>query len=69
MKRIICVCVLAMTMGCGGNNTSDDANTQGERPRDVNEAITDSTKIVNDSAIMVDTAKDGQQTDSSRNRK
>ena len=58
-----------MAMGCGSNETSDDANSQGERPRDVNEAITDSTKIVNDSAIMVDTARDGQTKDSSGNRK
>jgi len=58
-----------MAMGCGSNETSDDANSQGERPRDVNEAITDSTKIVNDSAIMVDTVKDGQAKDSTGNKK
>ncbi len=69
MKRILGICLLAMAMGCGSNETSDDANSQGERSRDVNEAITDSTKIVNDSAIMVDTAKDGQTKDSSGNRK
>jgi hypothetical protein len=69
MKRILCVCLLAVAFGCGSQDTSDDANSQGERPRDVNEAITDSTKIVNDSAIMVDTVKDGQRKDSSGNRK
>ena len=69
MKRLFCVCLLTAALGCGNHDTLDDANSQGERPRDVNEAITDSTKIINDSAIMVDTVKDGQQKDSSGQRK
>lgn len=61
MKRIFVVFLAtALLQACGnGNNKTNDASDSSGRPRDVNEAVTNDTKIVNDSVIVPDTNNTG----------
>ena len=42
-----------------GNEKTADTSDAADRPRDVNEAVTNNTKIVNDSVIVPDTNNQG----------
>lgn len=42
-----------------GNDQANDAPDAGDRPRDVNEAVTNDTKISGDSVIVPDTNNTG----------
>jgi hypothetical protein len=53
MKHLLILAITASIAACN-NDTAES-----ERPRDPNEAITDSTRIVNDSVIVIDSNNKG----------
>lgn len=55
MKTIILICLVSGFIAC---NSSDNSN-EADSPRDPNEAVTNSTMIVNDSVIVPDTNNQG----------
>ena len=66
MRRILLFLMAGFLWACNnesGANTND-ASDASDRPRDINEGVTNSTKIVNDSVIIPDTNNTG--TDPSR---
>ena len=61
MKKLAVVLMASFIWACnndGGQNGNGNSDT-GERPRDVNEGVTNSTKILNDSVIVPDTNNTG----------
>lgn len=60
MKRLLAIATTALLFACNdGNEKTEDASGPEDRPRDINEAVTDSTRIVNDSVIVSDTGNRG----------
>ena len=60
MKGFFLIVVTSALFACNsGNDQTNNASDPSDRPRDVNEAVTDSTRIVNDSVIVPDTNNKG----------
>ena len=60
MKKLLTACLALCLAACNdGGDTTDAATDTSTRPRDVNEGITNSTQIVNDSVIVPDTNNTG----------
>jgi hypothetical protein len=60
MKKISFIAFAAFLLSCNdGNEKTNDTSDAADRPRDVNEAVTNSTKIANDSVIVPDTNNTG----------
>lgn len=58
MKKLLSLVLLAGLAACGNNNTNAKSEAD-DRPRDPNEAVTNSTRIENDSVIVPDTGNKG----------
>jgi hypothetical protein len=61
MKKVLAIALMAGLMACnsGNNDNDNDVSDSADRPRDPNEAVTNSTQIVNDSVIVPDTTNTG----------
>ena len=60
MKGFVLAAQASVLFACNsGNEATNDASDASDRPRDVNEAVTSSTRIVNDSVIVPDTNNQG----------
>lgn len=62
MKKLLMIALVGFMAACNNdtNDTTDAADdTLGTRPRDVNEGVTNSTMIQNDSVIVPDTNNQG----------
>ena len=71
MKKLLVIAIAGLLGACNNNNTNEDESGSADRPREVNEAVTNSTKIVNDSVIVPDTNNTGinpSETDTSGKR-
>ena len=64
MKQVLLFIMAGMMVAC---NDSAETDT-GEVPRDPNEAVPDSLKIVNDSVIVIDSSNQGSQPDTFLNK-
>lgn len=55
MKKILFLTIAISLFACADNSKTNDASDSSDRPRDPNEAVTNETRIVNDSVIVADT--------------
>lgn len=59
MKKILFITIATSLFACADNSKTNDTSDSSDRPRDPNEAVTNETRIANDSVIVADTNNQG----------